>query len=81
MEMNRREFVKGGLATLGFLALPGGLFAAPEGWMFRGKPDNGVTTVEIPISELPAGTELTIAVRSVSSLGTKGKTIGTTWRT
>ena len=44
------------------------------------EPDRGVTTVEIPASELPAGKKLTVAVRPVSSLGTKGKTIGTTWR-
>ena len=44
------------------------------------EPNKGITTVEIPLSELPAGKKLTIAVRPVSSLGTKGKTIGTTWR-
>ena len=44
------------------------------------EPDNGVTVVDIPVSELPEGKKLTIAVRPVSSLGTKGKTIGTTWR-
>ena len=44
------------------------------------EPDGGVTTLEIPAAELPAGKELTIAVRPCSSLGTKGKTIGTTWR-
>ena len=44
------------------------------------EPDGGITKVEIPLSELPAGKKLTIAVRPVSSLGTKGKTIGTTWR-
>ena len=44
------------------------------------EPNNGVTTVDIPVSELPVGKKLTIAVRPVSSLGTKGKTIGTTWR-
>ena len=27
MNLTRREFAKGGLASLGFLALPGGLFA------------------------------------------------------
>ena len=41
------------------------------------EPNHGVTTVDIPQSALPAGKELTIAVRPVSSLGTKGKTIGT----
>ena len=44
------------------------------------EPNCGITEVEIPVSELPAGKKLTIAVRPVSSLGTKGKTIGTTWR-
>ncbi|MBP5791418.1 MAG: hypothetical protein J6W80_04085, partial [Kiritimatiellae bacterium] len=42
------------------------------------EPNNGITEVEIPVSELPAGKKLTIAVRPVSSLGSKGKTIGTT---
>ena len=33
MEMTRWEFMKGGLAALGFLALPGTpMFAAPAGW-------------------------------------------------
>ena len=32
MEITRHEFVKDSLATLGFLALPGGRFAAPAGW-------------------------------------------------
>ena len=44
------------------------------------EPDGGVTTLEIPVAELPAGKELTIAVRPCSSLGTKGKAIGTTLR-
>ena len=37
--MNRREFVKDSLAALGFLALPGGLFAAPPGWKPKPKPN------------------------------------------
>ena len=45
------------------------------------EPNNGITEVEIHIAELPAGKKLTIAVRPVSSLGTKGKAIGATWRT
>lgn len=49
--------------------------AAPEH-----KPNSGITEVEIPVTELPAGKKLTVAVRPVSSLGTKGKTIGTTLR-
>ena len=44
------------------------------------EPDGGVTTVEIPMSALPEGRKLTLAIRPVSSLGTKGKAIGTTWR-
>ncbi|MCR5840137.1 MAG: hypothetical protein K6G94_10950 [Kiritimatiellae bacterium] len=44
------------------------------------EPDKGVTTVEIPFSKLPGGKMLTIAVRPLSSLGTKGNAIGTTFR-
>ncbi len=44
------------------------------------EPGGGITKVDIPLSQLPAGKRLTIAVRPVSSLGTKGKTIGTIWR-
>ena len=39
MNLTRREFAKGGLAALGFLALPGGLFAAPPGWKPAKKPN------------------------------------------
>ena len=39
MNLTRREFVKGGLASLGFLAFPGGLFAAPPGWKPKKKPN------------------------------------------
>ena len=44
------------------------------------EPDGGITKVELPMAELPAGKNLTIAVRPISSLGTKGKEIGATWR-
>ena len=44
------------------------------------EPNRGITRVTIPLAELPAGKKLTVAVRPVSSLGNKGKTIGTTWR-
>ena len=44
------------------------------------EPDGGVTTLEIPQSELPSGKLLSIAVRPCSSLGTKGKVLGATWR-
>ena len=40
MGMTRREFVKETLTTLGFLALPGGLFAAPADWKPKGKKPN-----------------------------------------
>ena len=39
MTFSRREFVKGSLASLGFLALPGGLWAAPAGWKPKKKPN------------------------------------------
>ena len=45
------------------------------------EPEGGVTTLEIPKSELPAGKRLIVAVRPCSSLGTKGKPITTTFRT
>ncbi len=44
------------------------------------EPNRGVTEVEIPIDELPSGKALTIAVRPISSLGTKGSAIATTFR-
>ena len=44
------------------------------------EPEGGVTTLEIPQSELPAGKRLAIAVRPCSSLATRGKPITTTWR-
>lgn len=39
MKMKRREFLKESMATLGFLALPGGLWAAPAGWKPAKKPN------------------------------------------
>ena len=39
MKLNRREVLKGGLASLGFVALPGGLWAAPAGWKPKKKPN------------------------------------------
>ena len=44
------------------------------------EPNKGVAVVELPVTELPEGTKLTLAVRPVSSLGTKGKAIGTSLR-
>ncbi len=45
MELARREFLKESMATLGFLALPGGLFAVPTGWKPNGKKPNLVLGV------------------------------------
>ena len=39
MKLNRREVLKGGLSSLGLIALPGGLFAAPAGWKPKKKPN------------------------------------------
>ena len=44
------------------------------------EPNNGVTTLEIPTSELPPGKTLTIAVRPLTSLGTSGKAIATEFK-
>ena len=44
------------------------------------EPDHGITKMDIPKSELPEGKKLTIAVRPLSSLGTTGRAIATTWR-
>ena len=41
------------------------------------EPNGGVTTLEIPKSELPPGKTLTFAVRPLTSLGTSGKPIAT----
>jgi len=37
--ISRKDFLRGGLASLGFLALPGGLFAAPSDWKPKKKPN------------------------------------------
>ena len=39
------------------------------------EPNNGVTTLEIPKSELPPGKTLTVAARPLTSLGTYGRPI------
>ena len=44
------------------------------------EPNGGVTTLEIPKSELPPGKTLTFAVRPLTSLGTSGKAIMTTFK-
>lgn len=43
------------------------------------EPNGGVTTVDIPQNELPEGRAMTIAIRPISSLGTKGKAIAVTY--
>ena len=39
------------------------------------EPDGGITTLEIPGSELPPGKMLTVSVSPLSSLGTRGRAI------
>ena len=45
------------------------------------EPNNGVTTLEMPMAELPTGKALTVAVRPLTSLGTVGKPIAATFKT
>jgi hypothetical protein len=45
------------------------------------EPNNGVTEVEIPQAELPAGRRLKVAVRPCSCLATSGKPLTTSWKT
>ena len=42
------------------------------------EPNGGMTTLDIPKSELPPGKTLTVAVRPLTSLGTFGKPITAT---
>ena len=44
------------------------------------EPNGGVTTLDIPKSELPPGETLTVAVRPLTSLGTSGRAIATTFK-
>ena len=45
------------------------------------EPNGGVTTLDIPKSELPPGKTLTFAVRPLTSLGTSGQPIETKFKT
>ena len=45
------------------------------------EPNGGVTTLDIPKSELPHGKTLTFAVRPLTSLGTSGQPIETKFKT
>ena len=44
------------------------------------EPNGGMTTLDIPKSELPPGKTLTFAVRPLTSLGTSGKAIATEFK-
>ncbi len=44
------------------------------------EPNGGVTTLEIPTSELPPGEALTVAARPLTSLGTSGRPIATEFK-
>ena len=43
-------------------------------------PESAATTLNIPLKQLPKGDVLTIVARPLSSLGTTGRPITTTWR-
>ena len=44
------------------------------------EPNGGMTTLNIPVRQLPKGDSLTFAVRPLSSLGTAGCPISAVWR-
>ena len=72
MELTRREFVRERyFKSVFFSGVNSGV---------GHEPNRGITEVEIPAAELPGGKKLTVAVRPCSSLGTKGKSISTTFR-
>ena len=79
MNLTRREFAKGGLASLGFLMLGDtGLFAAPKEWKPRKAPNlvfGVISDLSIPKSELPPGKTLAITVHPSSCLASKGKPV------
>ena len=56
------------------------VFAEGVNLAYGREPDCGITTLKIPNDQLPAGKKLTIGVRPLSSLGTKGKSITATLR-
>ena len=83
MSFSRREFVKKSLSALGVLALDGlPVFAAPAGFKPSKKPNLafGILTDTHYRVEWN-GKTLTIAVRPLSSLGTKGKPLVVTYST
>ena len=54
------------------------VFAEGVNLAYGREPNRGITTLKIPNDQLPAGKKLTIGVRPLSSLGTKGKSIAAT---
>ena len=71
MMMNRREFAKGGLAALGFLALDGlPVFAAPVGWKPKKKPNLGGRQCELKAVEVTENeTTVTKLVLKINPIG------------
>ena len=64
------------IAASFYAALAGAaLFAAGCNMGIGHETNGGVTTLDIPKSELPPGKTLTFAVRPLTSLGTAGKAI------
>ncbi len=51
------------------------VYAAGVNLGYGHEPNDGVTTMSIPAKELPSGKKLIVAVRPLSSLGTRGKAI------
>ena len=56
------------------------VYFAGVGFGERHEDNDGITLLDVPVQDLPKGKKLTVAIRPVSSLGTKGKTIGATCR-
>ena len=57
------------------------IYAAGVNMGIGHEPNCGVTTLEIAKDELPPGKTLTFAVRPLTSLGSFGKPIATTFKT
>lgn len=57
-----------------------GVYAAGACMGVGHEPNGGVTQLDIPAADLPAGDEFTVLARPVTSLGTFGSEIKTSWK-